>query len=74
MNKFYFFILYLFFQLPLFNYIDAQNVDEQLWRSMIEEWAELNDSESVPDRQPNKSQRHILYSAIRIAFYYRASS
>ncbi|MCR5066083.1 MAG: hypothetical protein K6A67_10020 [Bacteroidales bacterium] len=49
MNKFYFFILYLFFQLPLFNYIDAQNVDEQLWRNMIEEWAELNDSESVPD-------------------------
>lgn len=27
----------------------AQGVDEQLWQSLVEDWAELNDSESVPD-------------------------
>lgn len=39
----------LYSQLPILNHLAAQTVDEHLWRGMIEEWAELNDSETVPD-------------------------
>lgn len=39
--------------------VAAQGVDEQLWRSMIEEWAELNDSESVPDEIVEELQTFI---------------
>lgn len=43
------FFLFAVIQLSIASTLYAQSVEEQLWRSMIEEWAELNDSESVPD-------------------------
>lgn len=39
--------------------LTAQNVDEQLWRDLIEEWAELNDSETVPDELFEEFQNFI---------------
>lgn len=39
--------------------VAAQGIDEQLWHSMIEEWAEINDSESTPDEIVEELQTFI---------------
>lgn len=52
-------LLFVAIQLSFVGILAAQNVEEQLWQSMIEEWAEQNDSESVPDELVEELQHFI---------------